>query len=71
MVCWYLCLATSVRSHVLDPPGRRRPRTFREKSRRQPPLGPLEDTPTRALILLRRNGHWSGDELVLSRPESG
>jgi hypothetical protein len=71
MVCWYLCLATSVCSHVPTASGSRRPRSLRQEGRRRTPLGPLEDTPACTLVLLRCNGHWSGDESILTRSESG
>lgn len=71
LVRWYLCLATSMRPHVLARPGHRCPRTIRKEGGRHPPLGHLEDTPARTLVVLRRNGHRSGDEPILTRSEPG
>lgn len=71
MVCWYLCITSSLRPDIPAPPGYRCPRTIRKEGRRQSPLGHLEDTLASTPVLLRRHGHRSGYKPLLTRPKSG
>ena len=55
MVCWYLCLATSLCPGISALAGCRCLHTFHQESRRHSPLEHLEDTHKRTLVFLRRD----------------
>jgi ABC-type multidrug transport system fused ATPase/permease subunit len=68
MVCWSLCLATSVRLDITVPSGHRCFRAVCKEGRRQSSLGHLEDPRAGTFILFCHDRHWCGGKPIFTGP---